>query len=634
MKLTINNRVVDTNSLKLLGTGGEADIYDLGQSMVLKVFKDAKHPDYAGNQNAQIGATERIKVHQQKIIQFPNGLPPQVVMPKDIAYDAKQMVRGYTMRFIPQASTIWTYSQPGSYVRGTDEVRIIGFLKSMHSIIDLIHAKGVVIGDFNDLNILIDQSMNPWFIDADSYQYGNYFAKTFDERFVDPLLCMTATPSTHPQICSDGKSHMMLKKPHEKKSDWYAFTAMVLQTLCAVPPYGGVYRPKQVNNQLPQHLRPMKRISIFNPEVIYPKKARPVELLPDDLGNYFHNVFMKDDRTPMPKLLLDTLRFTLCTNCGTAHARNVCPGCKTFSRQPLTSVFQGTMNASRILRTNGVIVSVSHDDTLRYVYHDGVSYKKDDGTEILRAPHNVSRKFYVSKSYTAYTDGSVLSVIRSDGSKQTYPLDSDQGHSVALSGDKIVFVSGSMLTTEETILGVTTTKKLATVVGGNTDIWTGAERGFGRYRAGEIVRHFIFSPKQKMFYDGVDIPRHAGKLIDSTAYIGSHNIWYFTLSQEVGQRMVRIYVIDMTGKIIAEHVGGADDGTFSGSISGKCVVGNFLLSPSDDGVVRVEVANGGLYVAKTFPDTVRVVDQYTSLLPALGGLIVSSAQEIWHITIK
>ncbi len=635
MKLTINKNTIETNSLGLIGTGGEADIYQLNQTHVLKVFKDSRHPDYTGNINAQAGARERIRVHQEKLLQFPKGLPSQVITPLEIAYDVRGAVRGYMMKLIPQGVTLWQYSQPGSYVRGSDEGKIISFLRSMYEVIIQIHSKKIVIGDFNDLNILVDQVFHPWFIDSDSYQFGKFLSKTFDERFVDPLLCITATVATHPDICSDGKSHIVLSKPHGEKSDWYAFASMVMQTLCSVGPYGGVYRPKLNTSSVSQHLRPMHRISILHPEVIYPKKARSLDLLPDNLVSYFEDVFKNDVRGIMPKSLLDTLRFTTCTTCHTVHAHAVCPNCNKHVLQPITSIFRGKVNAERIWNTRGIIVTASYDHELVYIYHDGISYRHSNGNEILRESYNPFITFYVSGSYTVYVRGNVLSVFHSDNTRADYPIDGKTGNRVALSGNRLVWISDGVITTEENILGVTTTKKLGTVLGGNTDIWTSDNVGFGKYRAGEIVRYFIFSPTHTVLNDNITLPPIAGKVIESNVYFSQTYIWYFILVQELGIQKVHTYLIDSkTGTLIATAVGQANDGSWIGSTKGKLASGNFLLSPSDDGIVRIEANGGTLHVAKKFPDTYDIVDCHTNLFPGKTGLSIISSQEIWQVSIK
>ena len=54
---------VDVARLAVLGQGGEADVYDLGDGRALKLYKRADHPDVAGDparEAAQIARLERL----------------------------------------------------------------------------------------------------------------------------------------------------------------------------------------------------------------------------------------------------------------------------------------------------------------------------------------------------------------------------------------------------------------------------------------------------------------------------------------------------------------------------------------------------------------------------------------------
>ena len=147
---------------------------------------------------------------------------------------------------------------------------VLQIFKDLHGTVMGIHGKQVVIGDFNDLNVLV-KGTEAYMVDADSFQFGRFPCRVFTARFVDPLLC-------------DPKSHSpMLVKPHNSESDWYAYAVMLMQCLLYVDPYGGVYIPKDRAKKIPHPQRPLKRVTIFNPEVRYPKPAVHYNVLPDDL---------------------------------------------------------------------------------------------------------------------------------------------------------------------------------------------------------------------------------------------------------------------------------------------------------------------------------------------------------------
>ena len=110
-----------------------------------------------------------------------------------------------------------------------------------------------------------------YLIDADSFQFGPFLCRVFTARFVDPLLCVPDA------------TQLLLHQPHTAASDGYAYTVMLMQCLLFVGPYGGVYRPKDPAHRVPHEARPLHRMTIFHPEVQYPKPAIPYGTLPDEL---------------------------------------------------------------------------------------------------------------------------------------------------------------------------------------------------------------------------------------------------------------------------------------------------------------------------------------------------------------
>src|SRR5690606_22249431 len=108
-----------------------------------------------------------------------------------------------------------------------DPGELVAALLALHDAIAGLHRAGVVIGDCNDLNVLVD-GRRVHLIDVDSYQFGGFACPMFSERFVDPRLCDTQQGTLAPV------------KPHDRDSDWFAFAVMVFRTLLGVSPWGGV----------------------------------------------------------------------------------------------------------------------------------------------------------------------------------------------------------------------------------------------------------------------------------------------------------------------------------------------------------------------------------------------------------
>jgi DNA-binding helix-hairpin-helix protein with protein kinase domain len=215
-----------------IGKGGEADVFSLGPDLVLKLFKTPDHPDLAADPDAREGARARLEMHQTKLPLFPSPLPERVVSPVDLATDKPgRRVLGYTMPLVAGAEVLMRYSDPGFRASSVPLAALGPLLADLHRTVESLHARGVVIGDFNDLNILVRGS-EAHLIDADSFQFGAFPCAVYTERFLDPLLCDPAAPRPAPA------------RPYAPASDWYAFAALALQTLLCVGPYGGVYKPR------------------------------------------------------------------------------------------------------------------------------------------------------------------------------------------------------------------------------------------------------------------------------------------------------------------------------------------------------------------------------------------------------
>ena len=299
----------------LIGQGGEAEVYDLGDGRVLKWWKPADHPDFDGLPDAQTAVTRRLAEQPAKLRALPGNLPPSVVAPCGFALAGKrsQEVVGYLMRKVT-GTPLHAYGEPRwrreHPVDGDD---VVAILLALHDAIAALHRVGVVIGDCNDLNVLVD-GRRVHLIDVDSYQYAGFTCSMFSERFVDPRLCSA--------------QQLVPVRPHDADSDWFAFAVMAFRTLLGVGPWGGVAR------QCPATQRALRRLSVLADEVVYPRAARPLPILPDDLLATFRAMFEQDTRGGFPRTLLERLRLRRCSTCGEEHARVRCPACQAIAHVP------------------------------------------------------------------------------------------------------------------------------------------------------------------------------------------------------------------------------------------------------------------------------------------------------------
>jgi hypothetical protein len=303
----------------MLGQGGEAEVYDLGDGRVLKWWKPPEHPDFDGLPEAKAAAKRRLDEHPAKLRALPGNLPAAVVAPCGFALGKRGQEIGYLMPKVG-GDPLYAYGEPRwRREHPVDGNEVVAALLALHDAIAGLHRAKIVVGDCNDLNVLVD-NRRVHLIDVDSYQYGGFTCPMFSERFVDPRLCDTSTGSVP-------------VRPHDEASDWFAFAVMAFRSLLGVGPWGGVHQPRDPALRCPPPLRALRRLSVYAPEIVYPRTARPLAILPDELADAFRTIFERDQRT-FPRLQLERLRLVRCSTCGDEHARVRCPACATQVHVP------------------------------------------------------------------------------------------------------------------------------------------------------------------------------------------------------------------------------------------------------------------------------------------------------------
>ena len=615
MEAYIGGRRVIVTPTMSIGKGGEADIFDVG-GVALKLFKPSDHPDLAGEPEEQTKAKRRIEEHQRKLPAFPKNLPPKVVVPMDLAKNRSGQIIGYTMRFLRGAEVLLRYADK-IFRQGVDPNDVIAIFRDMHPTVDAIHRAGTVIGDFNDLNVLVSGT-EAYFIDADSFQFDRFFCLAYTERFVDPLLC----------DAQDKRPKLV--KPYRAESDWYAFAIMLMECLLYVDPYGGIYNPKRTADRILHVTRPLKRITVFHSEVRYPKPAIPFKVLPDDLLHELQQIFEKDKRGVFPSRLLQSLRWTKCTACGAEHARSVCPECAVAapSVKEVTMV-RGRVTATRIFQTSGIILFATQQDKLRWLYHDG-SYRREDGSVILQGNVEPQMRFRIRGDATLIGKENRL-VTLTQGAEPDVTMVDTYGTLPVFdaNGQNRYWLCNGQLMKDGNIAP----QYIGNVLQGQTLFWVGTHFGFGFYRAGNINVAFVFDAERQGINDNVKIPQIRGQLIDSTCVFSRELCWFFIATREGGKTINRCYVIRRDGAVIASDEAEEGSDSWLSSLRGKCAAGSFLLAATDDGIVRLETNSDKIERTKEFPDTEPFVSAASHLFPGQEGIYVVDRREIHLIKI-
>jgi H/ACA ribonucleoprotein complex subunit 3 len=598
---------------KTLGVGGEATVYPVGP-WAFKVYNPPNHPNYFNKPNEQEMARRRLREQPQKLASFPH-LPNKVVQPQFMVYNKKGDVIGYAMRLIENVEPLYKYSEVDFRQGGALSAHVNEIFKDLHPTVRDVH-KTAIIGDFNDLNVLV--RTNPFealIIDSDSFDFGPFRTRMYTPKFLDPLLADLNTPT------------ISLGMPYTEDSDWYAFAVMLLQCLLLTDPYNGVYRSKDPTKRVEHVERWKHRITIFHPDVKVPKKSISYKVLPDDLLHYFHEVFHKDRRGEFPFKLLEDSKWVVCASCGTEHAKSYCPVCsvpKPVEKKETVTV-RGSVIATEVFSTRGVILfAASQGGLLKYLYYENGEFRREDHTRILRGGLDPSVRYRICGDKTLLGKNGLLITLTKDGKSDRIGVDQFGSLPIFDANENVKsWLENGRLYCD----GQLSPKFIGDVISDQTLIWTGQSLGFGFSRAGDLNIYFIFQVGHQGIKE-IKIPPIQGHLKDSTCFFGDNHVWFFVSCREGNRVVNRCTAYNTKTDEIWTAEAEEDDHSWLGQIRGKCAVGNYLLAATDTGLVRLELNNGSINVKTTYPDTEPFIQAGSHLFPGNKGIYVVEGKQI------
>lgn len=257
---------------------------------------------------------------------------------------------GFLMSPLPQGFAEIRYLSDTDYrtANGIDTKKVTDVFVNGGYAIAHAHRELVVIGDLNDLNTLFLRNGIMLFIDIDSMQFGKWGCPVATEEFVDLNL-----------YGFDWASGVYFSP----ESDWYSYATMLFKSLLLVHPYKGIH---PMYKKLPS--RAKNKAFVLGPDIIYPQKAYPPELLTDDLAQIFWRIFSTGERFPFPVVELEQYQTLLikCKKCKAWYpsTRLNCPICSAVTVIPIKvkpkpQVIAGQgqgVTMTELIRTEGPIL--------------------------------------------------------------------------------------------------------------------------------------------------------------------------------------------------------------------------------------------------------------------------------------
>lgn len=625
MQVVIDGKPIRFDPSDILGRGGEATVMKLGR-LAVKVYH-----------NPTPARAKKL----QDFIPRAALLPKEVGAPKTLVYDARgRKVVGFAMDLIPQG-----FAAVGNIRNKTWRDRhdittqqIIRLFEGMHKTLCAVHDAKIVVGDFNDQNVLFSAERHA-FIDADSFQFDNYPCLVATEAYLDPALYgvdFSARPAFKPE------------------HDWYSYAVMLFYALFMIHPYGGVH--PVVRDRLK---RASSHLYVFQPEVVYPKaKVINPDIVSDEVQQVFWEIFGKGRHMVFPFQKLEELEQILvkCKSCDTWYAgnRKNCPQCSEHNlvlvQLQKAAHIPGSISSDELLTTRGKIVffrvigdvlyCVAHEAGLAVLYtkHAGqVGSRKELFAVVSGARYEIFDKYLVvcpdpnkTRLLLIDLDVSLVSV--------AFTLETQVytgGESVfGSSGDALYRIVSGRIYRTTVRNGRLNDVPLCQAT--NNQTWFGVSDGMSPWL---IMSWRLFDQYIWNVIDSQGVQHqvaladldHGERLIDQYTLFSETSLVLVRLTQNQGREHVRWDHIDTSGNIAVSHRADLRDVPQFGNIAGAFYSAGTIRHATDDGLLKENV---GSRQTALLDSTKNLVDGNDSLTMMGGSLLVVKQDRVLQLTIR
>lgn len=264
--------IVTLTDKNYVAAGGEASIY-VNSGTAFKVYHDAKKKMLPAKKMTELALISN----------------SHVIVPKSPLYDATTGdAIGYTTNFVDDAYPLLKFfTKTFKDENSVNPKMIAELVKAMQLTASDVHKASCLIVDFNELNVLvkINSTLEPWFIDTDSYATPSFKATAIMDSVRDRRV-------THM------KGGIMHYEP-DLYSDWFSWGILAFWLYTNIHPFRGAhsnYKPRDKGKQMDDG------ISVFHKGVRVPPTVNDFSVIPKRHLDWFKSVFLNSERSipPLP----------------------------------------------------------------------------------------------------------------------------------------------------------------------------------------------------------------------------------------------------------------------------------------------------------------------------------------------
>ncbi len=268
-------------SLKKLGEGGEAAIYEYDAKRVLKIF----------NAKTDLARKEK-KV--KYFISIKGSLPKNVIGPEEIVTVGGKFA-GYAMRKLANAEDLHMLAKPKFLVtaRFTNQ-DVLQIVTNLGTHLGALHSAGIIVGDVSDQNFQVC-GKSDYFIDVDSWgAKGKFNPDAYTELFTCP-----------DSYAADGSIAF------SEENENYNFAVLAFNMLAKIHPFAGTYLPDKNISILERMKRKLSIVGSHKGDIKIPKSIGSWKWMSPKLEEDFIQIFEQGKRmdiTPDLQELLGNMK--------------------------------------------------------------------------------------------------------------------------------------------------------------------------------------------------------------------------------------------------------------------------------------------------------------------------------------